>query len=82
MQEKNGGALKLNLLSSAVFEGTAAFTSVSIITTDLGLDGELKHKGAAIHNKVTICMLNLAIAYRIASNALENPGWDCWGGVI
>ena len=46
----------MNLLSSAVFEGTAKFTSVSIQTTDLGLDGELKRKGAAIHNKVIFWM--------------------------
>lgn len=57
LQEKNGGALKLNLLSSAVFEGTTTFTSISIKTTDLGNSEERTRKGAAIHNKVTrYCM--------------------------
>lgn len=52
MQEKNGGALKVNLLASVVFEGTATFTDISIKTTDLGNGDELTRKGGAIHNKV------------------------------
>lgn len=52
MQGKNGGALKVGLGASAVFEGTTKFTDVSVMTVQLADDEEKEFKGAAIHNKV------------------------------
>eukprot|EP00904_Undaria_pinnatifida_P010188 jgi/Undpi1/629/HiC_scaffold_10.g04093.m1 len=57
--EKNGGALKLERRTKAVFQGTAEFIENSILATNLGTrpaNGgyqhiEISRKGGAIHNK-------------------------------
>lgn len=60
LQEKNGGAMKVESLATVVFQGTAEFTENSVKTSDRSYvteDGEYvtqerTRKGGALHNKV------------------------------
>lgn len=63
--------MKLNFLSSAVFQGTATFTSISIKTKDLGNFEERTRKGAAIHNKVTQYVVYVSTTVVLHSNTRQ-----------
>ena len=49
-KDKNGGAVKVDLSASLVFQGTAEFTGVSILPREVDL--RIYRKGGALHNKV------------------------------
>ena len=57
-QDKNGGAVKVDLSASLVFQGTAEFTAISILPREVVL--RIYRKGAALQNKVRPVQLRIS----------------------